>query len=106
MKLTKAIQILAEAAGITEKEFHTIFESIEVNHIVRSSNPNGELKIWLKYKDLSRALEYRERLASYIQFHSLINDLGDHYCRLIGTTVFDASRVLCLEFDLSPDDIG
>ena len=106
MKLTKATQILAEAAGITEIEFHTIFESIEVNHIVRYFNPQGELKIWLKYRDLSKALEYKERLAMYVQFNSLIHDLGNHYCRLIGTTIFDASIVLCLEFDLSPEDIG
>lgn len=45
MDITKAIQILAEAAGITEEEFTEIFESVEVNHIVRSNLP-GELKIW------------------------------------------------------------
>jgi len=106
MDITKATQILAEAAGITEKEFHTIFESIEINHIVRSSNPDGELKIWLGYRDLSKVQEFRKRLATYIQFHLLIDGLGNHYCKLIGDTVFNPSRMLCLEFDLSPEDIG
>lgn len=88
MDITKAIQILAEAAGITEEEFQNIFESIEVNHIVRSSNPNGELKIWLKYNDLKSALEFRKNIATYVQFGSLIQDLDDSYSQLIGTTIF------------------